>query len=339
MQLHLVVPGLLLPAQVLHDCACDLDLPALGRLLGRGPRRWSPPLPLEDWLCREFGLATAPVAPLRLLGEGGDPGDQAWICADPAHLAFEQGRPILGESELEVDDAEMQALLAALRPRLAALPGFRDWRAGVPGSGLAYLSLAQLPGLITPPPSATRGGSAHLALPQGPQAREWTRLGNELQMLLHALPANRQREAARKPSINTLWFWGEGRLPEAAKAAPYAAIHADSELLKGLAHWSGARHAALPGTARELGGDSAQLVCLEQLAAPARSLDALAWREALLGLERDWFAPLAAAFFSGRLATLRLTALGMEAGFDLHLGTAERFRFWRKAQDLATLAP
>jgi len=356
MQLHLVLPGLLWPAKALHDCARDLELPALGRLLGRGQHIWREALAPEDWLCREFNISTAgdsplaahgiatedsPLAALRLLGEGFDPGQNIWLCADPSHLTFAQGRLILGSQAPDLSDSEMQALLQALLPRVAQIPGFLQLRAGAAGSGYAYLQLASPPAMSTTPPSAARGFSGAFSLPQGPQGPAWTRLGNEVQMLLHALPQNQEREAAGRLAVNSLWFWGAGALPPAQAAQPpsYNKVLGDDALLGGLARWSHAAVGPLPASANDLPTEGTTLACVNDLALATQAMDANRWRETLLRLERNWFTPIAAAFFSGRLKTLRLTALGPEATLDIHLRGRDRFRFWKKPRPLATLLP
>ena len=335
MHVHLLCPGLLWPAKALHDTAFDLDLPAFSRLLGRARLSWGAPQGSEDWLCTHFGISgAAPVAALRLLGEGVDPGQQIWLCADPEHLGFEQGRLLLANAPPEVDAGELQALLQEVAPLLQReLPDFRELRAGAAGSGHAYLRLAALPALRLMAPSLARSGNAHFALPTGPDAAAWIRLGNALQMLLHNLAQNRQREASGQATLNTLWFWGAGALPPpppASRPAPHDAVYGQGPLIAGLARWARRAAPPLPQRAAQLEGGGRHLVCVDELAAPARELDANAWRQALLRLERDWFAPLAAALFSGRLQSLRITALGREASVDVQLGRSAVLKFWRR---------
>ena len=341
MQLHLLLPGLLWPARVLHDCSYDLELPALARLLGRSRILWQEPLALEQALCREFSFGgdEPPYAALRLLGEGIAAAEGSWLCADPSHLAIEQGRLTLGSADLAIGEAEMQALLAAVQPLLRQLPGFLGLRAGAAGSGHAYLQLQATPRLFTTPPSAARGFSVEQALPRGEQAQLWLKLGNEVQMALHALPGNRRREAEGRPVINSLWFWGAGLLPTAAPLPPYATVLGAGPLLHGLARWSALASGPTPQRFAAAPRQGATLICLDQLAAPTQALDVDAWRKALLELERDWFAPIAAAFFSGRLGALRITALGSEAAFALDLRSRDRLRFWNKPRPLASLLP
>lgn len=336
MQLHLVLPGLLWPAKVLHDCAHDLELPALSRLLGRGRPSWYEPLALEAWLCKTLLASDAPIAALRLLGEGMDPGDGYWLCADPCHLAIEQGRLSLGSQEPNVDDQELQDLLAVVLPLVRELPGFVELRAG--SHGRAYLRLSAAPEMSTTPPSAAIGYGLESVLPRGGEARSWIALGNELQMSLHALPGNRKREAEARAALNHIWFWGGGRLPP-PRSSPYTHMLGDGALMQGLARWSSTASQVLPARFEPLPHGAATLACITALAIPTRTLDVTNWRAALLALERDWFAPLAAAHASGSLKSLRITALGPELSLDLELAALDRFRFWTKAIPLAGLTP
>lgn len=337
MRFHLILPGLLWPQQALRDTAHDLPLPGLSWLLGRGDLRWQPPLPLEHWLCREAGCnqQPPPAAALRLLGEGVNPGDAIWMCVDPVHLHFEQGRPSLSSGQLDLTPDEMQQLAGAFVPLFAEFGEFTSL-----ASGHAYLKLRAMPGLQTLPPSAVIGRSH--PLPSGPEARQWLRLGNEAQMLLHALPLNSRREAAGLPTVNSLWFWGAGALPQRSPAptSPYQRSIGRPPLLAGLAAWSGMAHShAVTDLATLLAKRQATQLLLDDLLAPTQQLDANAWRQALLEIEQGWLQPLLAALRGGRLQHLRLTALGDEASFDLRLGRADTLKFWRRAKPLHELTP
>jgi len=334
MPLHLVFPGLLWPQKALRDTAYDLELPALGRLLGRGSKRWQPPLSLESWLCREFGIATEepPVAALRLLGEGGQPGRDFWLCADPAHLGIGQGRQTL--SVLDIDRETMEQVAASLAPIFQALlPSFADSFSG----RHHYLRLAAHPELLTTAPSTVIGRAVPSEHLSGPDARAWLRLDNEVQMHLHALPLNREREAQGLPTINTLWFWGAGSLPETI-SAPYQAIFADHPLLRGLASLAAIPCQGELPESHALPGGGMNLLLVDAMQSPAQELDAAAWREAVSQSESDWLKPLQAALQGGRIERLRITALGEEACLDVHLKRSDLFKFWRRPVPLHELA-
>jgi hypothetical protein len=328
MQVHLALPGLLWPAKVLPDVVFDLELPVLSWLLGRGRLRHSSPLAFEGWLSRRLGHDTTepPAAALRLLGEDANPGSADWICADPAHLAFEHGHPTLADpARLELQPDEIAAIAVALAPTFAAVGRF-----SLRPSGHGYIELAAPADIVVPPPSATIGRGAAALLPRGRDAARWLRLANEAQITLHSLDLNRRREDAGLPTVNTLCFWGAGRLP-AAVTSRYEKVGGGGTLARGLA-----RHAGVSwnpaSDALPTAGNT--LLIEERLQAPAQQLDAQAWRDAMVTLDRERLVPLAAALRGGRLKKLVITGLGDETTLDLELTRGDALRFWRRPRSL-----
>lgn len=339
MHVHLALPGLLWPARALPDVMFDLDLPALSWLLGRArPQRVarSAQLAYESWLAARFGFdaAAAPAAALRLLGEGASPGAAHWICADPAHLAFEHGHPTLADpAGLDLQADELAELAVSLAPTFAAVG-----RWSLHESGHGYLELDAPADIATTPVSAAIGRGAAALLPRGADAARWLRLANEAQMALHGLELNRRREAAGQPTVNTLWFWGAGSLPTTlptAQPVAYTNVGGGDTLARGCA-----RHAGVPWQpAADAATDGkAALLIEDRLIAPTQQLDAEAWREALLAIERERLAPLAAALRGGRIKRLTLTALGDEGSIDLELKRGDALRFWRRPRSLMDIA-
>jgi hypothetical protein len=332
--IHLVVPGLLWPKDSLRDVTQGLELPALGALLGRGRRECRPALSFERWLCGAFGVHAEelPIGALRLLGEGRDPGKDAWLCADPAHLRFSRNTLVVGgAAELELAEHEAEQLVAALNDHLAEFGEFlaphpRRW----------YLRAKRAPRIVTHPLSAVTGRTLEPFLPQGDEAREWRRLINEAQVLLHNHPLNTAREAEGRPMANSLWPWGAGPLPAGA-VAPAPHLHADHPLALGLAKLAGVPASGIPAHA----GDAVphSLTFLEILSEAAQSLDAAAWRRGLEELEVRWFAPSLAALKARRVHGLRLTALGDDAIADITLDAGDLWQFWRRPKTLANLLP
>lgn len=327
MQLHLVVPGLLWPKDSLREAARDLRTPALATLLGRGRIGRQPAMPLEHWLCRAFGVTAEepPCAALRLSGEGIDPGTQAWVCADPVHLRFARGTLIVGSpGELDLSREEAVQLVAALNEHLGNIGEFL-----APEPGRWYLRLGRAPQIATHPLASVVGRPVEPFLPQGTEAREWRRIINEAQVLLHNHPLNVAREEAGKPAANSLWPWGAGALPASA-TAPASPVHSDHPLARGLARLAGAPCREVPRGDIVEGG----FVLLETLADAAQCLDIHAWRGAIGELETSWFRPLLAALNSGRLKRLRLTALGDEGIAEVHVEAGQLWKFWRRPKPL-----
>jgi hypothetical protein len=338
MQLSLVLAGLLWPQKALHDTTYDLDLPALAWLLGRGRLDWRPPLPLESYLCDAFGIsasgtADAPCAALRMLGEGIAPDTACWLCADPAHLRFEQTTLVLGETgALTTDPAEIAELTALLAPPLAEVGTLRFMP-----SGFAYLELKAPAQIMTTPPSAAIGRRADTIDLRGAEAMRWRRLANEVQMLLHDHLLNRRRSEAGQPAINSLWFWGAGAMP-LQRPCPWEAAWGNGPLLAGLAAWGEIDWAPAAQQFADLPRDHDNvLATIDALLKPTQEFDAYQWRTALLQLEQDWLAPALRALRDGHLQRLTLIALGDEARFELTVTPNDRFRFWRKPMPLAKL--
>ncbi len=329
--IHLAIPGLLWPADSASEALRGLALPALATLLGRGRRDRGTAVTPERWLCETFAVRgeELPCGALRLLGDSGAPGGDAWLCADPVHLSIARDTLVIDAQPPDLDEAEATQLVAELNAQLGdygefVAPRPRRW----------YLRARTAPRILTHPPSAIAGRTLEPFLPAGADALPWRRLINETQVLLHNHPVNAAREAAGRPMANSLWPWGAGTLPAASAPAPR--LFADAPLARGLALRAGIEAAPLP--ARFDAAAVPGLFLLDSLAAAAQSLDAGAWRAALAELEARWFAPALAAIKARRVASLRLTALGDEGVVDVALSAADAWRFWRRPLSLAALA-
>lgn len=333
--IHLVVPGLLWPKDSIAEVTRGLDLPALHALLGRGRRARHPARPIERWLCEAFGVHADerqefPIGALRLLGEGHEPGADAWLCADPVHLRFSRNTLVVAGGEPDLSRQEADQLVAALNAQLADFGEFL-----APHPQRWYLRTKRTPRIVTHSPAAVTGRTLEPFLPQGEDARDWRRLINEAQVLLHNHPLNAAREADGRMTANSLWPCGAGVLPAGA-VAPAPQVHADHPLARGLARRAGVPAAPLPE--RFDNAVSQGLTFLETLAEAAQSLDAAAWRSGLEELEVRWFAPSLAALKARRIHGLRLTALGDDAVVDVTLDAGDLWQFWRRPLTLTGLA-
>lgn len=331
MQITLLVPGLSWPREILRDTVSGLDLPALSTMLGRASVRRLPEPP-DAWLARAFGLgekgAPLPAAPLRLLNEGGAPGNDEWLCLDPVHLRLEARTA----HAVMLDDPALLTLAeeedAALRQAVA--PIFSEMGTIVATSpGRWHLRLSRPAGIESQPLADGVGRAVTPDLPAGPQGAQWRRLLAEAQTLLFDHPVNRARREAGRPVVNSLWPWGMGRLP-AHVAAPFDAVLCDDPVIKGLARAANISSAGVPPAFDRRPGRV--LVKLEHLVEPTRTFDATAWRDALARLERDWFAPALAS-----RCRLRLWAGAEEGGFEADFSPFDRWKFWRRPQPLTVL--
>ncbi len=337
--LTLIVPGLIWTRQALADLTYDLPLPAFATLLGRGRLQHRPPQGTAETLAEAAGLnAPLPVAALRRLALRQHPGpddDGEWLCLDPVRLRLTKRTMIVDDPRgLNLTTEESAALAVSLAPILVGLGELevispQAWNLRLAAGAPATAAFAALPDAI---------GRAATALPLEPAYAPWRRAINEAQMLLHAHPVNQAREAAGQPPVNSLWPWGGGRLPELDNGTgAHAALWSDDPVAQGIARLLRIECRALPE--RFTAADAATLAVFDALEHPARTGDALAWRDELARFEADWLAPALDALRGGRLDALRLLAPGELAAVEVRLRRHDLWKFWRKPGALTELGP
>ncbi len=290
--------GQLAAPMALHRLACRADrLAAAAGAMAR--------------LERQFQILPRglPVAALTRQLDAGDAMHFTWLRADPGYVRPDMATVrLMASGELDVSPEECEALLKPLKP-LFGDEGF-PISAAVPSRW--YLCLpadARLPAFAAP--QDVLGDDLFAHLPEGDAGRRWRRLLNEAQVILHNHPVNVQRSAQGKLPVNTVWFWGEGRLPDHVHGS-FTQLRSGDVLLRALAARAGVetntddRTDTLPPGA---------LVDLRDVA-QASVLDA------------HWIAPLMQAVGSGRFDAL---VLDFGDGLLLRWCSAHRWRFWRRS--------
>lgn len=322
--LELLVPGLRDALERLPKNA-RRRFPASMRLLTRSdPEAVSATAP-DERLLETFGLGAgedhdAPVAPFSLLGDGGEPGEDWWMRADPGYLQPDQDRLLLfPPAPGNLTQAAAERCCEALNAHFAD----RGLAFLCPRPGRWYVRLPQRPRLRTAPLDAVLGRNIHAHLPTGADARHWRALMNEVQMLLHgAGPGSRA-------GVNTVWFWGAGRLP-ASLGSAISCVRSNRPTAVGLARCAGLEDGPPPDDAdawlrRRPGG----VQVIELAGVPAAAVAEGAGSSALEPFERSWAGPLWRALRAGRLSELRLWPGG---GTIFRARPASVWRFWRRGR-------
>ena len=296
---------LLLPARARCGAAALPD--ALARVLGRADR--SPPATPGEraQLLRHFDLLPRgwPVAALTRQLDADDAAGATWLRADPAWVRPDiNGARLLGCGDaLRLEPADVAALLPALRP----LFGDAGFPLDAPVPSRWYLRLpaeAKLPTFAEP--ADALGADLFEHLPEGDEGRRWRALLSEVQVVLHNHPWNARRLADGKPAVNSLWFWGGGRLPDRV-ATPHAQVRSADVVLQALGRAAGARTGAGEGDAA---GSGDVLFDLRTAADPLAA--AVQWMAAL----QD--------------GGLRELALDFADGAAFVLRPNQRWRLWRR---------
>lgn len=285
------------PSMALHRLACRADRVSVEA--GDAAR-----------LARSFDILPRglPVAALTRQLDAADAMHFTWLRADPGYVRPDMATVrLMACGDLDLSPDECDALLRPLKP----LFGDEGFPISAPVSSRWYLCLppdVQLPAFA--PPQQVLGDDLLAHLPDGDPGRRWRRLLNEAQVILHNHPVNARRAEQGKLPVNTLWFWGAGRLPDHVRSS-VTQLRSGDVLLRALASQAGvacstdARVDTLPPGA---------LVDLRDVAR-ADVLDA------------HWIAPL-----MQRVARRELEALVLDFddGLTLHWQAGHRWRFWRR---------
>lgn len=297
-------------------------MPALQTLLSKGRMT-----PLGEgffsYLFALFNLSSdsaqdLPVAPLSALGDGVDASSGWWLHADPVHMVADRDQLYLSACHaIGLTQGEADELVEELN-QLYAEDG---WRFVVSTPQRWYLRLPQSLAMRTVPTAAAIGHRVGEVLPQGDDALVWQRSMTEIQMLLHASAVNVRRNEAGLLTVNSLWFWGGGELPQASGEPAWERVVADDPLVLGLARLHDVE-VALPAEA-----------LLASLAGEKRVL----WQaniDSLEQVEMTLFSPLLSMLRAGELSEVVIALPGIGRW---HIDRAALRRWWRRRKALTSL--
>ncbi|MHC1479760.1 phosphoglycerate mutase [Frateuria aurantia] len=178
---------------------------------------------------RGVGGEPLPVAALLRQWLAGDAGSACWLAADPAWIQPDMnGARLLACQYMQLEGSEVRALATDLGPL------FAEQDIVLQMDDLHYWQLKLPEGMTVPvlaPPSQAMGDDVLAFVPAGPEGRRWRLLFNDAQTLLHAHPVNQRRMARGLPPVNSLWFWGGGRLPQRLDSRWQGVLTVDPVLL------------------------------------------------------------------------------------------------------------
>jgi hypothetical protein len=214
--MHLLIPYASAQEPHVEAALRELELPALSALLGlltatdtlEGDDLSLLP-PHERALARLRGVndELPPLAAWRLKDAGVAPGDGVWALITPLHLAVGTDQvTALGAAVLGLTDDESRAFLAALTP--SVFPAEEGWATQWLAADVWAVSHPSLEGQESASPDRILNRGVETWMPRGRRLRT---LMNELQMVLHGLPLNAEREARSLRPVNAAWISGCGR--------------------------------------------------------------------------------------------------------------------------------
>ena len=251
-----------------------------------------------------------PFAAVTHAADAGGVDDAAWLRVDPVHLALGPQQAFLTDPEtLLLSQAEARDLGALL------IPVFKPYGYGLEILHPArwYVRLGASDRICTTPLYQALGHDVGPIMPTGVERNLWHRLLTEAQMVLYEAPVNQRREAEGRPVVNSVWPWGEGRIPRTP--AIWSSVRADDILIRGLAQVTGCVLQPSPASVADV-----------LAAGPVgRHLMALSGPLDPEIFDEQWLTPLYSALRSSNLPALAL----VDGSAVLTIDTREARRWWR----------
>jgi hypothetical protein len=327
-----LIPHLFPPSRLLDTAAQGLRLPALELLLARGMILPCTQEGVEAALCEAMKIPRQqdwPLAPITLEADGGLAGEAHWLRADPVHLRLMRDRIVLTDNRaLNLSPQESSALADSIGRHFGEV--FKPiplhpqrW----------YVTFANPPRLTTIPPSVARGRGVESLMPQGNDAMHFRALLNELQMLVFTHPVNQARETRGDLPVNSVWLWGGGAKP--AEPTVRMPIYASDSEARALGRFCSTPVLPQPPHLEKSMLDGEGVILLNELAQTGECGNAYGWRDAIRGLEKEWFTPLLGSLRTVGPAGLYL--MDPVNGKALHLQRINAWKIWKRPRRLTSL--
>lgn len=306
--------------------------PMLRAWLARAePMEPAPPRGLESVIFALFDVDTAdgdlPVAAVTRALDVGVIDKSWWLRADPVHLRPERDRLVLLDgAALGLTQPEANSLVAEI-----AEPYIADgWVFKAARPDRWYLKPPRAAKITTTPLPIVVGKDIHPYLPAGKEGKAWHTVLNEIQILLHTAAVNADREQRGLMPINSVWFWGGGRLP-VIKPTLWAQVWSHEPASLALARLTETPSADVPENFSQLrtvgSAPGAHLLVLDQARTAVQYGDTARWLEFMQRLERHWLVPIWRAVKQG---ALRDATLYSDTGQAFHLTARYARRWWRR---------
>jgi hypothetical protein len=255
---------------------------------------------------------------------------QSIMCADPIHLEVGMNDIILTEKISDLTDEEALELIEILNQHFK-LDGLefifgtsQHWYISFPADELVQTTPIDL--------VLKKNISGFLAT--SPQ-RNWQRIQNEVQMLLHSAAVNQNREMAGLVPVNSLWFWGGGQ-PQQSKHQVQKLFCSDETQGKTFAMVADCNWQALPREGDQLLKNASGLnfVILDQLFMPAIHDNLEAYQHELSSIDENYIKPLLQAWQQNNIDLIIHDCNGIK----IKPLKVPVWKFWKKPKSLLQIA-
>ncbi|MDO8954900.1 MAG: hypothetical protein Q7V63_08640 [Gammaproteobacteria bacterium] len=310
-----------------------LNLPALSLLLAEAHADPSIQA-VETNLAEACGLNLSSaygIAALTAVVDGLQAQAGSWLRADPVNMKVGQDTVYcLGQQGLELDFAESQGFIDSINGLLQ-----EDGLKLVMGSNPMhwYIHAPELD-LQTTPLSQIVAKPIGDYLPAGESGGLWRKRLTEIQMVLKGHPLNIKRRQAAKPTIDSVWFWGQGCYPPLVYRSKKDVLYGDNELAQSVALAAKIPHFPIPKEFDDLLAGSYQKImiyepCL-QLALAEGNVDQ--WQAEVIQLEKTIFLP---ALLALKHKAIDRLIVDFSDGRAFTINRASLKKWWRRSVSLS----
>ncbi|HIF51424.1 MAG TPA: hypothetical protein EYQ42_07870 [Thiotrichaceae bacterium] len=333
--LTVFIPGLFGPDIAIHPD--DLPgMPFLDWFLTKGIHQTIKLNSASYALCELFGLSSEqgdhPVAAISRLSDDNQHPEGLWLRADPVHVSADRDGLILIDSNQFVLNQRDALALAADINKLLEPHGVN---LEVPDPYRWYLKVHEDYKLKTTPVDSVAGRDILPFMPSGEDKVKLIQLMNDIQMTLHDSDVNKRREQEKTLPINSVWFWGYGKLPKIIERH-WSFVASDEILAKGLSMVAATPFEVLPETYNEItdkGSNYNGLIVINSFQKYSYYHDLEGWLEALLMVESNWFAPLLKA-----LKQKKIDQLTIKTDINsITMNKNSKYKFWNKKKNIYSL--
>lgn len=224
--------------QSLVRIAGDNDrFPALETLLSRGSHFWTEGKSPDHFRFKLFGIEPKGELPIAALTRASDqrekPGQhQYWLRLDPVTLVADMTRVVMtGHGFADLEEFERNEVEDVVRSVL------REQGIVLQSDHPEHWCIALDEPLnfdFTPLEDAL-GMDLVTTLPEQAESLHWRQIMSEIQIALHASSVNVSRRQNGQQTINSVWFWGGGFIPNAGKHGVFNTVYSDNPVTRGLA--------------------------------------------------------------------------------------------------------
>jgi hypothetical protein len=330
-ELHIIMPGICGPLAELSTLKNNADIDNWIKFLSRS-NRYPSAMNVQGVVAALFNLPTVkdiPSAALTMLANDNYAAVLHYMHADPVHLRADLDHAVLTSSlDLAISEQESMLLCNALNQHFNQ-------------DGLTFIRLNKDQWLVssenkitintTPLVDAT-GRNINFLLPHGEEAGTWNKILTEAQMLMHSHEINISRENSGQQSINSLWFYGCGELPEHADNN-ISSVCSDHDMLKGLARHNACDYLPVPVSPADYmeylvnkQSDGVNLLHISGLEHLINYTDVSLWLNELGDILNRWLYPLVRAAHDNNIKLLLYPCNGQK----YHPVKYDALKFWKK---------